>query len=140
MPRDLVGQMAGVGQPAQEYAVHPCADLPGCLGEEDGIQMGSHCHFAVRSCETPPGSEATPIWLAALFAAPCRATNGIEGHAVIWNCLSGRAVYTNAGAHAEHIEPLGISLQQGQTLAVYWIPGETAYTMEVHGHPEIGSS
>jgi hypothetical protein len=52
---------------------------------------------------------------------------------VAWNCASGRALYTNSGAHAETIQPLGVSLKAGQTLAVYWMPGETAYTLEVIG-------
>jgi hypothetical protein len=78
-------------------------------------------------------SQSTPIWLAALFAACCRASDGRAGHAVNWVCTSGRAVYTNAGAHVERIEPLGVNLHRGQTLAVHWISGETAYTIEVYG-------
>ena len=35
------------------------------------------------------------------------------------------------GAETEQIEPLDVILQGGETLAVSWIPGETAYTMEV---------
>ena len=89
--------------------------------------------LSFRTCEPPRKSEPIPIWLAALFAARCRAMDGHEAHAVQWICISGRAMYTNAGAHAELIEPLGIKLQRGQTLAVCWMPGETAYTIEVHG-------
>jgi hypothetical protein len=81
--------------------------------------------------------ESTPIWLAALFAACCQAHDEGEGHAVDWSCISGRAVYTNDGANAERIEPLGVNLFRGQTLAVYWMPGETAYTMEVYGQMEV---
>jgi hypothetical protein len=73
-----------------------------------------------------------PIWLAALLAVCCSADDGGEGHAVSWICISERAVYTNAGANAERIEPLGVNLHRGQTLAVYWMPGETAYTTEVY--------
>jgi hypothetical protein len=42
-------------------------------------------------------------------------------------------VYTNAGHEDERIEPLGVRLTGGQTLAVSWMPGETAYTFEVYG-------
>ena len=74
-----------------------------------------------------------PIWLAALSATQCLATRNGEDHAVSWDCISGRAVYTNAGADTETIEPLGVSLRGGQTLAVYWMPGETGYTVEIYG-------
>jgi hypothetical protein len=73
-----------------------------------------------------------PVWLSVLFATQCWATDGNRGHTVPWVCVLGRAVYTNAGATAEFIEPLGISLERGQTLAVSWRPGETTYTMEVY--------
>ena len=78
-----------------------------------------------------PG-EPVPIWLAALLATSCEAQRNGENHAVRWNCVSGRALYTNAGRDAENIEPLGVSLMGGHTLAVYWMPGETAYTVEVY--------
>jgi hypothetical protein len=74
-----------------------------------------------------------PIWLAALMATRCQAQGSGQSHPVGWICASGRALYTNSGAATETIEPLGVSLQRGQTLEVYWSPGETAYTMEVSG-------
>jgi hypothetical protein len=74
-----------------------------------------------------------PVWLAALIAAQCQAEGEGENHAIGWDCVSGRALYTNSRAAMERIEPLGISLQRGQTLAVSWRPGETTYTMEVYG-------
>ena len=80
----------------------------------------------------------TPIWLAALTAAQCLATGNGQHHDVRWNCAAGRAVYTNAGAATETIHPLGVSLEGGQTLAVYWMPGETGYTMEVYGRNARG--
>jgi len=76
---------------------------------------------------------ATPIWMAALGAAACHATRGGEAHAVRWDCISGRAVYTNAGEDVETIHPLGVSLASGQTLSVRWAPGDTDYTLEVYG-------
>jgi hypothetical protein len=80
-----------------------------------------------------PPPKSAPIWLAALDAARCSADDGSQGHAVNWDCISGRALYTNSSSHAERIEPLGVSLQTGQTLAVYWKPGATGYTVEVYG-------
>ena len=35
------------------------------------------------------------------------------------------------GGQAETIQPLGVTLAGGETLAVTWVPGETAYTMYV---------
>ncbi len=81
--------------------------------------------------------EPIPVWLAALIAARCAAT--VEGgiHAVEWNHVRGRAIYTNSGAETEMIHPLGVRLAGGDTVAVSWIPGETAYTVEVIRHPEL---
>ena len=77
-------------------------------------------------------AEPLPIWLAALVASRCEANRNGTSRTVNWNCVSGRAVYTNDGAEAEMIQPLGVRLQGGHTLAVSWIPGETAYTVEVY--------
>ena len=82
-------------------------------------------------------AQPVPIWLAALFAAQCLADDGNQRHAVPWDCVSGRAVYTNDRAAVELIEPLGVSLERGETLAVSWRPGETAYTMEVYGRSQM---
>jgi len=84
-----------------------------------------------------PADDRLPIWLAALAAARCQVNGNGEDHAVRWSCVSGRALYTNAGADAEWIQPLGVRLQGGQTLAVYWLPGQTAYTMEVYRQDEM---
>ena len=81
-------------------------------------------------------AETVPIWLAALFATSCEVRRNGENHAVRWDWVSGRALYTNAGREAEHIEPLGVRLLGGHTMAVYWMPGETAYTVEVYRQTE----
>jgi hypothetical protein len=86
--------------------------------------------------EARPG-EPVPIWLAVLLATACEAQHGGENHAVRWNWVAGRAVYTNAGRDAENIEPLGVSLLGGHTVAVCWIPGDTAYTVEVYRQKEL---
>ena len=77
-------------------------------------------------------SEPAPIWFAALAATRCQATGNGEDRSVRFEYVAGRALYTNASKHTENIDPLGVSLLGGQTLAVYWVPGETAYTMEVY--------
>src|SRR5450759_2296611 len=71
--------------------------------------------------EASQPSEPVPIWLAVLLATSCKAQRNGENHAVRWNWVSGRALYTNAGRDAEHIEPLGVNLMGGHTMAVYWI-------------------
>lgn len=75
--------------------------------------------------------EPTPIWMAALMASRCLANRRGQDCAVSWSHVSGKALYTNSGADPELIQPLGIYLQGGQTLAVSWIPGDTTYTLEV---------
>ncbi len=81
--------------------------------------------------------EPVPIWLAVLEATSCEAKRNGEYHAVRWKWDAGRAVYTNAGEDPEHIEPLGVRLKGGHTMAVYWMPGETAYTVEVYRQKEL---
>ena len=76
--------------------------------------------------------EYTPIWFAALVANGCTAIDRSEGRAVNWRCSSGKALYTNSAREAEHIQPFGVSLRRGETLAVWWQPGETAYRVEVY--------
>jgi len=91
---------------------------------------------AIRALRTtlPEASrpeDPAPIWLAALMATSCQAEGNGEQHTVRWHWVAGRALYTNAGCEAEHIAPLGVSLMGGHTMAVSWMPGETAYTVEV---------
>jgi hypothetical protein len=75
--------------------------------------------------------EHAPIWFAALVANGCTASDRAEGRTVNWRHKSGKALYTNSARDAEHIQPFGVSLRRGETLAVWWQPGETAYTLEV---------
>jgi hypothetical protein len=76
--------------------------------------------------------EPAPIWFAALVANGCTAMERAEGRAVSWRHKAGKALYTNSAREAEHIQPFGVSLRRGETLAVWWQPGETAYTLEVY--------
>ncbi len=80
--------------------------------------------------------EPVPVWLAALIAASCQAVADGIHRAVEWYCVSGRAIYTNCGMETEIIQPLGIPLKRGDTLAVSWVPGETEYTVEVVRHAD----
>ena len=84
----------------------------------------------VRECRK--ASEPMPIWFAALAATPCQANAGGQERAVRWECVAGRALYTNVGTDTEVIQPLDVRLMAGYTLAVYWSPGETAYSMETY--------
>jgi hypothetical protein len=102
----------------------PAGRRPCAHGKSGPVQQ-------VRS--TAASKARVPVWLAALIAARCQAEGEGENHTIGWDCVSGRAIYTNSGATMERIEPLGVSLQRGQTLAVSWRPGETTYTVEVYG-------
>ncbi len=98
-------------------------------------------HAAAGPVKTPlpeasRPSEPAPVWLSVLLAASCSAGRNGEEHTVRWHCAAGRATYTNHGGEAERIEPLGVSLLGGHTMAVYWNPGETAYTVEVYRQNE----
>ncbi len=105
-------------------------------GTKTGFVRRSVPRSVELGCERPAG-DPLPIWLAALAAARCQVNRNGKDHAVRWSCVSGRALYTNAGADAELIQPLGVRLQGGQTLAVYWLPGETDYTVEVYRQDEM---
>ena len=85
----------------------------------------------MRQHDRHHSASSAPIWLAALLAVGCQVVSERECRPVGWDWVAGRAVYTNAGAQAETIQPLGVTLAGGQTLAVTWVPGETAYTIYV---------
>jgi hypothetical protein len=97
-----------------------------------GMGCGTEGGGATLSAIVPGcGTDRMPLWLAALIAAPCEACGVGDNHAVSWQCISGRAFYTNASLETEMIEPLGVRLRGGHTLAVSWMPGATGYTVEV---------
>lgn len=81
--------------------------------------------------------EPVPVWLAALIASRCAAQVDGGIHAVEWNHVRGRAIYTNSGLETELIQPLGVRLAGGDTVAVSWVPGETGYTVEVIRQQEL---
>jgi len=103
---------------------------------EGGIHSGAR-PFLTALPEASRPSEPLPIWLSVLQATSCEALCDGELHAVRWSLVAGRAVYTNVGREPEHIEPLGVSLLGGHTMAVYWMPGDTAYTVEVYRQREL---
>jgi hypothetical protein len=83
------------------------------------------------SVSAPADRTGLPIWISALLASNCRA-NGISGSRTVqWECVDGRAKYTNHGSDTCRIDPLGVSLESGHTLSVAWLPNGTAYTLEV---------
>jgi len=103
---------------------------------EAGLHSSARPFRAVLPEVSRP-SEPLPIWLSALQATSCEAQRDGHYHAVRWNLVAGRAVYTNVSREPEHIEPLGVSLLGGHTMAVYWMPGDTAYTVEVYRQREL---
>jgi hypothetical protein len=72
-----------------------------------------------------------PIWVAALMASHCSASADGAEHTIPWKCEDGRLIYTNMGPSTERIEPFGVRLESGYTIAVSWVPRETSYTVEV---------
>lgn len=75
--------------------------------------------------------EFLPVWMAALRASGCTAVGSAGSRPIDWQFMTGRAVYTNHGAETEVIHPFGMPVRGGETLVVFWEPGETAYTMEL---------
>ena len=80
-----------------------------------------------------------PIWMAALIASRCQASSQGSDRMVNWRCVSGRALYTNGDAEVETIQPFGVPLRRGETVAVSWLPGETAYTLELYRHEALAA-
>jgi hypothetical protein len=73
--------------------------------------------------------------MAALLASSCQASdNQGSDRMVNWRCVSGRAIYTNGHVEVETIQPFGVPLRRGETVAVSWLPGDTAYTLELYRH------
>jgi hypothetical protein len=106
------------------------------------VHGGAVCRPTIKSAQ-PAGSisGAAPVWLAALAAARCQAVANGRSHVIRWDWALGRALYTNRSATTEFIRPLGVQLQGGETLAVSWMPGESAYKLEVFNHkplPQLG--
>ena len=139
------------GTPTAEQLRLNLSNRPITTGTVPGPNRVASCSAGPLPAPRPPGiagpvrsplpaadpGELVPIWLAVLFATSCKAQCGGKNHVVRWNWVSGRALYTNPGRDAEYIEPLGVSLLGGHTLAVYWIPGDTAYTVEVYRQREL---
>jgi len=119
VPRSLTVAARGTTAGRPSAATHSNAS-----SHSAGVQENRSCH------------EPMPVWLAALVAAGCSARGNALPHEVRWQSRAGRAVYTNFGGCTETIEPLGVTLPSGDTLAVYWIPGETAYTLEIYSSTE----
>jgi hypothetical protein len=89
-------------------ALHPAAASCDCTGAgtaRPSLRTGSPAVADAFEFEPPP------IWFAALAASNCLAGNDQAGHEVTWQCVSGRALYTNSGLDAETVEPLGVRLQ-----------------------------
>jgi len=123
LERSSQGLRFGDGTPAAHHS-QLCHGFP--PGKVKLAGFGTRMAPDIQSPATP-----IPIWFAALIASQCQARAKGNGRDVRWNCISGRAVYTNRGAEEETIEPLGVCLQRGDTVAVSWNPGETSYKVEI---------
>jgi hypothetical protein len=80
---------------------------------------------------TTIAAEPLPIWMAALVARGCEAMVNGAARRIEWRCVSGRAVYTNAGPDTEMLLPFGIPVAGGDSVVVSWLPGDTSYTVEL---------
>jgi len=95
----------------------------------------ANLHLGAELLRPPARSGSTeplPIWLSVLVATSCQARSRGKDHPIAWRHDSGRAIYTNLGSEEVRIEPLGVRLPRGKTVAVSWLPGETEYTVEVY--------
>ena len=132
-PQRYAHRMGGKFRPA---ASGPAARADASHGTLTGSHFlrpthGKLAGFGGATAEIQAPGTPVPIWFAALLASHCQAKARGEDRDVRWHCVSGRAVYTNRGEEEETIEPLGVCLQGGHSVAVSWGPGETAYTVEV---------
>jgi hypothetical protein len=96
-------------------------------------------HNQITDAGASENLKQTPIWFAALVANQCEAVEHSRRNAVSWRCCLGKALYTNSSRNAEHIHPLGVSLRRGDTLAVWWQPGEAEYRVKVYSRRGIAN-
>jgi hypothetical protein len=104
--------------------------VPGESYQTATLHLRAEQSAARRLDMMPP--EPRPIWLSVLEASSCQAKSRGQNHEIRWQHVSGRATYTNVGSEEERIEPLGINVPRGKTIAVSWLPGQTEYTVEVY--------
>jgi hypothetical protein len=81
--------------------------------------------------QTTIAADPLPIWMAALVARGCEAMVNGTARKIEWQCLSGRAVYTNDGPDTEILLPFGVPVAGGHSVVVSWLPGDTSYTVEL---------
>jgi hypothetical protein len=89
------------------------------------------CTLAGSQLKQNKHHDRPPVWFAVLSAAECRAFGNGDSREVRFDWVAGRALYTNTGTNPEWIPALGVQVQSGHTLAVYWTPNDTAYSTEV---------
>ncbi len=91
---------------------------------------------AVSHLENMLSGKHAPVWLAALVAASCRAQSQGTYHEIRWRAVSRPRRLYQFRPCTERIEPLGVDLPAGDTVAVWWEHGDTAYAMEVYSDSE----
>ena len=79
-------------------------------------------------------TDAQPVWMAALLATDCLVQTSGGARKVAWQCVAGRAVYSNSGAETIVLLPFGVRVRGGASVIVSWLPGETGYTIELQPH------
>ncbi len=129
----LLGNSANGLQRIERVGGHRHGPVRASLSERSKRRVYSLSVKAVPDAEPPTPA---PLWLDALSATV--QSDGVDsvGKVVRWHCVSGRAFYTNVGAEIEMIQPLGVRLEGGHTLSVWWLPGATSYSLAVYGGAE----
>lgn len=84
-----------------------------------------------RAPYTTKAVDLLPIWMAALLASACEARGDGYSSDVEWECVHGRAIYTNGGEQTLILHPFGVPVRGGETLVVSWLPNETGYTVKL---------
>ncbi len=128
--RGFASQRASCLQPVEGSSQLPAARPESPRARQNLARAAASCRPATKAQATRAAGPA-PIWMAALFAAACRVVANGQDRAIQWACDADRATYTNLSAQVEIVQPLGVQLRGGDTLAVSWMPGDTAYTLEV---------
>jgi hypothetical protein len=100
--------------------------------EDDAMIGTQQTEAAHRDSTLRVDTASRPVWMAALLSADCRAVSAGREQAISWEWMSGRAVYSNTSSETELILPLGVRLLNGHTIALYWAPAETTYTVEIY--------
>ena len=131
-----------VGRPLQSRGNRSAASAR-CFGQADswgGPHAGCRDGPPPAGCAmTGANLAGTPVWVAALCAAACRAnrSDGVSSYSIQWR--SGPECVRYTAIDEVTVEPFGIALAQGQILEVRWPAGDTGYRVAVRQRGSLRS-